>query len=127
MYCQVWNDERSRKCTWHNRRTHHGSWNAIISGFSLHKHNEKAPIFFSRMLEMGINNFIYAMILDTCANLTIALLGNQIHVQIINYNINQMHIIPILLSMCTQSVAACKNLIQCSRKHRSEMMLHGIP
>ncbi|CBI16904.3 unnamed protein product, partial [Vitis vinifera] len=61
------------------------SWNAIISGFSLQKQSEEAQKTFSKMLEMGVDpdNFTYATILDTCANLVTVELGKQIHAQII--------------------------------------------
>lgn len=61
------------------------SWNAIISGFSQQKQSENAQRFFSRMLESGVkpDNFTYATVLDTCANLTTVGLGMQIHAQII--------------------------------------------
>lgn len=61
------------------------SWNAIISGFSLQKQSEEAQKYFAKMLEMGVNpdNFTYASILDTCANLVTVELGKQIHAQII--------------------------------------------
>ncbi|GMH26675.1 hypothetical protein Nepgr_028518 [Nepenthes gracilis] len=61
------------------------SWNAIISGYSVLKQDEEAQEVFSRMLEMGLkaDNFTYATILDTCANLATVGLGKQIHAQII--------------------------------------------
>ncbi|KAF9612066.1 hypothetical protein IFM89_037985 [Coptis chinensis] len=61
------------------------SWNAIISGFSLQKQSEEAQDFFCEMLDTGVkpDNFTYATILDTCANLATIGLGKQIHAQII--------------------------------------------
>ncbi|XP_044480983.1 pentatricopeptide repeat-containing protein At3g02330, mitochondrial-like [Mangifera indica] len=61
------------------------SWNAIISGFSGQKQSENAQRYFSWMLEMGVkpDNFTYATVLDTCANLATVGLGKQIHAQIV--------------------------------------------
>ncbi|GKD81147.1 pentatricopeptide repeat-containing protein [Tanacetum coccineum] len=61
------------------------SWNAIISGFSLQEQSEEAQKFFSQMLEVGAkpDNFTFATVLDTCANLATISLGRQIHGQII--------------------------------------------
>ncbi|KAM7279863.1 hypothetical protein ACFE04_006997 [Oxalis oulophora] len=61
------------------------SWNSIISGFSSQKQSEDAQRYFSRMLEMGLrpDNFTYATVLDTCANLATVGLGKQIHAQVI--------------------------------------------
>ncbi|KAK6928027.1 Pentatricopeptide repeat [Dillenia turbinata] len=61
------------------------SWNAIISGYSLQKESEEAQKLFLQMLEMGVkpDNFTYATVLDTCADLAAVGLGKQIHAQII--------------------------------------------
>ncbi|OVA10264.1 Pentatricopeptide repeat [Macleaya cordata] len=61
------------------------SWNAIISGFSSQKQSEDAQKYFSRMLDNGLtpDNFTYATVLDTCANMATIGLGKQIHAQII--------------------------------------------
>ncbi|KAJ4960884.1 hypothetical protein NE237_020794 [Protea cynaroides] len=66
------------------------SWNAIISGYSLQKQSEDAHKFFSRMLDMGLqpDNFTYATVLDTCANLATIGLGKQIHAQIIKQDLH---------------------------------------
>ncbi|KAL5987495.1 hypothetical protein ACLOJK_035243 [Asimina triloba] len=61
------------------------SWNAIISGFSMQKQSEEAQKFFRQLLDMGLrpDNFTYATVLDSCANLATIELGKQIHAQII--------------------------------------------
>lgn len=61
------------------------SWNSMISGFSLQKESEDAQKLFSQMLKMGMqpDNFTYATVLDTCANLATIGLGKQIHAQIV--------------------------------------------
>ncbi|KAI3813282.1 hypothetical protein L1987_18002 [Smallanthus sonchifolius] len=61
------------------------SWNAIISGFSLQEQSEAAQKLFHQMLQSGIkpDNFTFATVLDTCANLATISLGRQIHGQII--------------------------------------------
>ncbi|KAL5554974.1 hypothetical protein UlMin_037210 [Ulmus minor] len=66
------------------------SWNAIISGFSQQRQSEDAQRFFSQMLEMGVepDNFTYAAVLDTCANLATVGLGMQIHAQIIKQELH---------------------------------------
>ncbi|KAJ8751753.1 hypothetical protein K2173_025933 [Erythroxylum novogranatense] len=65
------------------------SWNAIISGFSLLKQSEDAQKFYSLMLETGMepDNFTYAAVLDTCANLATIGLGKQIHAHIIKLDL----------------------------------------
>ncbi|ERN05800.1 hypothetical protein AMTR_s00006p00257350 [Amborella trichopoda] len=47
------------------------SWNAMISGFSQQKQSEESQKLFSEMLDLGLkpDNFTYATVLDTCANL----------------------------------------------------------
>ncbi|PON47861.1 DYW domain containing protein [Trema orientale] len=85
MYCKCGTIEEAEKI--HNRTDEQTmvSWNAILSGFSQQKQSEDAQRFFARMLETGVNpdNFTYATILDTCANLATVGLGMQIHAQII--------------------------------------------
>ncbi|KAG2715369.1 hypothetical protein I3843_03G075700 [Carya illinoinensis] len=85
MYCKCGMMEEAEKI--HDRTDEPAmvSWNAIISGFSLQNQSESAQRFFSQMLEKGINpdNFTYATVLDTCANLATVGLGKQIHAQII--------------------------------------------
>lgn len=85
MYCKCAKVEEAEKI--HDRMEEQTmvSWNAIISGFSLHDQSEEAQLFFSQMLKAGINpdNFTLATVLDTCANLATIGLGKQIHAQII--------------------------------------------
>ncbi|OIT39768.1 pentatricopeptide repeat-containing protein [Nicotiana attenuata] len=85
MYCKCEKVEEAEKL--HERMEEQTivSWNAIISGFSLRKQSEESQKFFSKMLEEGIkpDNFTYATVLDTCANLATVGLGKQIHAQII--------------------------------------------
>ncbi|XP_077236631.1 pentatricopeptide repeat (PPR) superfamily protein [Tasmannia lanceolata] len=89
MYCKCGLMEDADKL--HNRikKQTMVSWNAIISGFTLQKQSEEAQKFFSKMLEMGLkpDNFTYATVLDTCANLTTVGLGRQIHAQIIKHEL----------------------------------------
>ncbi|GAV60085.1 PPR domain-containing protein/PPR_2 domain-containing protein/PPR_3 domain-containing protein [Cephalotus follicularis] len=85
MYCKCGKIEEAEKI--HDRTDEPivVSWNAIVSGFSRQKQSEDAQRFFSQMLEMGVkpDNFTYATVLDTCANLATVGLGKQIHAQII--------------------------------------------
>ncbi|KAK4338648.1 hypothetical protein RND71_043135 [Anisodus tanguticus] len=85
MYCKCEKVEEAEKL--HERMEGQTivSWNAIISGFSLREQSEEAQKFFSKMLEEGMkpDNFTYASVLDTCANLATVGLGKQIHAQII--------------------------------------------
>ncbi|KAI3503203.1 hypothetical protein L1887_31641 [Cichorium endivia] len=85
MYSKCGNIETAKKL--HERMDEQTmvSWNAIISGFSTQEQSEESQRFFSKMLESGINpdNFTFATILDTCANLATINLGTQIHAQII--------------------------------------------
>ncbi|XP_004303223.1 PREDICTED: pentatricopeptide repeat-containing protein At3g02330 [Fragaria vesca subsp. vesca] len=85
------------------------SWNAIISGFSLLKQNEDAQTFFSQMLEIGAkpDNFTYATVLDTCANLATVGLGKQIHAQIIKHELqSDVYVTSTLVDM----YAKCGNM-----------------
>lgn len=90
MYCKCGMVEEAEKI--HNRTEKQTtvSWNAIISGFSLLEQSENALSFFSWMLEMGVkpDNFTYAIVLDTCANLATIGLGKQIHAQIIKQKLH---------------------------------------
>ncbi|XP_071694051.1 pentatricopeptide repeat-containing protein At3g02330, mitochondrial [Rutidosis leptorrhynchoides] len=85
MYCKCLNVEDAKKL--HERMDEQTmvSWNAIISGFSLQEQSEEAQKFFSQMLKVGAkpDNFTFATVLDTCANLATVSLGRQIHGQII--------------------------------------------
>nr|GEU99248.1 hypothetical protein [Tanacetum cinerariifolium] len=85
MYCKCSKVEHVEKL---HERIEEGtivSWNAIISRFSLQKQSEEAQKLFSQMLEVGAksDNFTFATVLDTCANLATISLGRQIHGQII--------------------------------------------
>ncbi|XAR51601.1 hypothetical protein NMG60_11006273 [Bertholletia excelsa] len=85
MYCKCGKVEEAEKL--HNRMEEQTivSWNAMISGFSSNELREEAQRCFSQMLEMRINpdDFTYATILDTCADVAAVGLGKQIHAQII--------------------------------------------
>lgn len=85
MYCKCVKIEDAKKI--HERMVEQTmvSWNAIISGFSLQEQSEEAQKFFSQMLKLGTkpDNFTFATVLDTCANLATVNLGRQIHGQII--------------------------------------------
>lgn len=85
MYCKCGMMEEAETIHYRTEERTMVSWNAIISGFSQQKQSENAQRFFSKMLQMGVNpdNFTYATVLDTCANLTTVGLGMQIHAQII--------------------------------------------
>ncbi|XP_065854826.1 pentatricopeptide repeat-containing protein At3g02330, mitochondrial [Euphorbia lathyris] len=85
MYCKCGMMEEAKKIHDRTEEQTMVSWNAIISGFSLLQQSEDAHSFFSQMLEMGVkpDNFTYAIVLDTCANLATVGLGKQIHAQII--------------------------------------------
>ncbi|GAB2235508.1 hypothetical protein Droror1_Dr00025933 [Drosera rotundifolia] len=78
------------------------SWNSIISGYSALEQEEEAQKFFSLMLEMGItpDNFTYATVLDTCANVATIGLGRQIHCQIIKQELqSDAYIVSTLVDM----------------------------
>lgn len=85
MYCKCGMMEEAEKIHDRTEEPNMVSWNAIISGFSLQNQSESAQRFFSQMLERGVNpdNFTYATVIDTCANLATIGLGKQIHAQII--------------------------------------------
>ncbi|XP_020583594.1 pentatricopeptide repeat-containing protein At3g02330 [Phalaenopsis equestris] len=85
------------------------SWNTIISGFSLQKRSEEAQKFFSQMLEFGLqpDNFTYATILDTCANLAMMSLGKQIHSQLLK---QEMHKDVFISSTLVDMYAKCGNM-----------------
>ncbi|XP_068642030.1 pentatricopeptide repeat-containing protein At3g02330, mitochondrial [Aristolochia californica] len=89
MYCKSGNVEEAEKI--HNRIGMQTivSWNAIISGFVTQKRSEEAQDIFSKMLVKGLkpDNFTYATILDTCANLATVGLGKQIHSQILKHQL----------------------------------------
>ncbi|GKA25867.1 pentatricopeptide repeat-containing protein [Tanacetum coccineum] len=85
MYCKCSKVEHAEKLHERMEEETTVSWNAIISGFSLQEQSEEAQKFFSQMLEVGAkpDNFTFATVLDTCANLATISLGRQIHGQII--------------------------------------------
>lgn len=85
MYCKCAKVEDAEKLHERMEEQTMVSWNAIISGFSMQEQSEEAQKFFSQMLEVGAkpDNFTFATVLDTCANLATISLGRQIHGQII--------------------------------------------
>ncbi|XP_058112433.1 pentatricopeptide repeat-containing protein At3g02330, mitochondrial [Magnolia sinica] len=85
MYCKCGVMEDAEKLHDRLEKQTMVSWNAIVSGFSMQKQSEEAQKFFQQMLDMGLkpDNFTYATVLDTCANLATVGLGKQIHAQII--------------------------------------------
>lgn len=88
------------------------SWNAIISGLSLHEQGEEAQRFFCRMIEMGVkpDNFTYATILDVCANLATIALGKQVHAQIIKQELlGDAYVTSTLVDMYSK----CGELVDC--------------
>ncbi|CAI0454396.1 unnamed protein product [Linum tenue] len=96
------------------------SWNAIISGFSLLQQSEDAQRFFLYMLEAGVkpDNFTYAAILDTCANLATVGLGMQIHAQVIKQQLqSDVYISSTLVDMYSK----------CGKLQDSELMYEKAP
>lgn len=88
------------------------SWNAIISGLSLHEQGEEAQKFFCKMIEMDVkpDNFTYATILDVCANLATIALGKQIHAQIIKQELlGDAYVTSTLVDMYSK----CGELVDC--------------
>ncbi|GKU97454.1 hypothetical protein SLEP1_g10597 [Rubroshorea leprosula] len=85
MHCKCGMVEEAQKIHERIQQETVVSWNAMISGFLLRKRSEDAQRYFSWMLEVGVNpdNFTYATVLDTCANLATVGLGKQIHAHII--------------------------------------------
>lgn len=85
------------------------SWNTIISGFALQNQSDEAQKYFSSMLKTGAapDNFTYATILDTCANLATVSLGKQIHAQILKLKLQEdVYICSTLVDMYSK----CGNL-----------------
>lgn len=85
------------------------SWNTIISGFALQNQSEEAQKYFSSMLKTGAgpDNFTYATILDTCANLATISLGKQIHALILKLKLQEdVYICSTLVDMYSK----CGNL-----------------
>ncbi|CAN1187987.1 Pentatricopeptide repeat-containing protein At3g02330, mitochondrial [Linum perenne] len=96
------------------------SWNAIISGFSLLQQGEEAQSFFLHMLEAGVkpDNFTYATVLDTCANLATVGLGMQIHGQVIKQQLqSDVYISSTLVDMYSK----------CGKLLDSELMYEKAP
>ncbi|KAF2313717.1 hypothetical protein GH714_012857 [Hevea brasiliensis] len=93
MYCKCGMMGEAEKIHDRTEKQTMVSWNAIISGFSLLEQSENALSFFSWMLEMGVkpDNFTYAIVLDTCANLATVGLGKQMHAQIIKLELHLDH------------------------------------
>ncbi|CAO2831327.1 unnamed protein product, partial [Amaranthus hypochondriacus] len=102
MYCKHGRIDEAMKL--HDRLEEQNivSWNSIISGCILHDQNEEALKIFALMLEMGNkpDNFTYATVLDTCANLATVGLGKQIHAQIIKHKLQEdVYIVSTLVDM----------------------------
>lgn len=106
MYCKCEKVEEAEKL--HNRMAEKTimAWNAIISGFSLVEQSEEAQNFFAHLLEVGVtpDNFTYATVLDTCANLATIQLGRQIHAQVIK---QEMQVDVFICSTLVDMYAKC--------------------
>ncbi|KAJ0817542.1 putative tetratricopeptide-like helical domain superfamily [Helianthus annuus] len=115
MYCKCARIEDAEKL--HERMSEQTmvALNAIISGFSDQEQSEEAQKFFSRMLQSGTkpDNFTFATVLDTCANLATISLGRQIHGQIIKQEMQT-------------DVFICSTLVdmysKCGNMHDSRLM-----
>eukprot|EP01018_Ginkgo_biloba_P019749 Gb_26057 [translate_table: standard] len=61
------------------------SWTAMISGYSLHGHDEKALNLFSQMqrADMKPNELTFSSVLSSCASLAALKQGEQVHAHII--------------------------------------------
>ncbi|XP_020109255.1 pentatricopeptide repeat-containing protein At4g20770-like [Ananas comosus] len=59
------------------------SWNAMITGFSVHSLNKEAFCFFKQMRENGLlpTEFSYTSVINSCARLSSLPQGRQIHAQ----------------------------------------------
>ncbi|KAL4568599.1 hypothetical protein LXL04_024214 [Taraxacum kok-saghyz] len=114
MYSKCGKIENAKKL--HEKMDHKTmvSWNAIISGFSIQQQSEESQKLFSKMLESGTkpDNFTFATILDTCANLATVSLGTQIHAQIIK---QEMQSDVFISSTLVDMYSKCGNM-QDSRK-----------
>uniref|UniRef100_A0A6N2L0S0 Uncharacterized protein n=1 Tax=Salix viminalis TaxID=40686 RepID=A0A6N2L0S0_SALVM len=120
MYCKCGMVEKADKIHDRTEQKTMVSWNAIISGFSLLQQSEDAHNFFSRMLEMGVkpDNFTYAAVLDTCANLATVGLGKQIHAQIIKQELqSDVYICSTLVDMYSK----------CGNMQDSQLMFEKAP
>lgn len=120
MYCKCGLMEEAEKIHYRLEEQTMVSWNAIISGFSLQKKSEDSQRFFSYMLEMGVepDNFTYATVLDTCANLATIGLGKQMHAQIIKLELqSDVYITSTLVDMYSK----------CGNMHDSLLMFQKAP
>ncbi|VFQ97341.1 unnamed protein product [Cuscuta campestris] len=103
MYCKCGKLKEAERLHYRMDEQTIVSWNAIISGFSMHERSEEAQIFFSKMLcEDGVkpDNFTYATVLDICANMATVGLGKQIHAQIMKQDLlSDAYIISTLVDM----------------------------
>lgn len=109
MYCKCSMMNDALKL--HNRIEHQNmvSWNAIISGYSSQENDEEAQTLFTLMLEKGVkpDNFTYATVLDTCANLATVGLGKQIHAQIIK---QELQLDTFITSALVDMYSKCGNM-----------------
>ncbi|KAG8384556.1 hypothetical protein BUALT_Bualt04G0130100 [Buddleja alternifolia] len=102
MYCKCGMVEEAEKLHYRMEEQTLVSWNVIISGFTSNEQSESAQKFFSKMLGMGIkpDNFTYATVLDSCANVANVGLGKQIHAQTIKQDLqSDVYIISTLVDM----------------------------
>ncbi|KAJ8426777.1 hypothetical protein Cgig2_034036 [Carnegiea gigantea] len=106
MYCKYGMVHEGMKLHYRLEEQNIVSWNAIISGYLLQDENEEAQRFFALMLEMGMqpDNFTYATVLDTCANLATVGLGKQIHAQIIKHEMqSDVYVVSTLVDMYSKT------------------------
>ena len=91
MYCKCGFLEKAQQLHDMLQEQTNVSWNAVISGFSLHRRTDEAQELFCRMVDQGFQPdcFTYATVLDICANLAISSLGKQIHAQIVKKQLDQ--------------------------------------
>lgn len=120
MYCKHGMIDEAMKLHYRLEQQNMVSWNAIITGFLLQNQNEEAQRFFAFMLAMGIepDNFTYATVLDTCANLANVGLGKQIHAQIIKHELqSDVYIVSTLVDMYSK----------CGNMQDSQLMFERAP
>ncbi|XP_047307624.1 pentatricopeptide repeat-containing protein At3g02330, mitochondrial-like [Impatiens glandulifera] len=91
MYCKCAKIDEAEKIHYRLEERTIISWNAIISGFSLHNQSEESQKFFFKMLKEQAEPdiYTYTTVLDTCSNLATVELGKQIHAQITKHNLQQ--------------------------------------
>ncbi|XP_021739331.1 pentatricopeptide repeat-containing protein At3g02330, mitochondrial-like [Chenopodium quinoa] len=102
MYCKYGLIDEAMKLRDRLGKQNIVSWNAIISGCLQQNMEDEALRIFSLMLGTGIepDNFTYATVLDTCANLATVGLGKQIHAQIIKHELQaDVYIVSTLVDM----------------------------